>query len=182
MQNRVEAHETGTSDIETFVRNRYFYGKLMDVFHFDMEQNYSNRKRWLHNRLVSGYGVICGLGVLLTDDRKSIWVDSGAAIDKAGREILVPVRSSSVAIPEAPPPEHLTISGQTTEYDDRRQNCDEDGYAHVAISFHECASDPEPDVVRCGKCQHRIRNKKTEFSQFGLSPWSFAFPTELCQT
>src|SRR5206468_11586399 len=40
-------------------RNKYFYGKLMDVPHFQMEQTYGNWKRWLLNRLALGEGVLC---------------------------------------------------------------------------------------------------------------------------
>jgi len=48
---------TCAASVKTFVRNRYFYGKLLDVFHFELEQNYLNAKRWLLTRLVTGYGV-----------------------------------------------------------------------------------------------------------------------------
>jgi hypothetical protein len=136
---------TGATDIQTFVRNRYFYGKLMDVFHFEMEQRYFNQKRWLLNRLVTGYGVICGLNVELTQDGKNIRVTPGVAIDKAGREIVVPVPSKPLAIPEAPPP-----STQGTDQTQQRM-CDEEGWAHIEICFHECDSDPEP--VRAGDCE-----------------------------
>src|SRR5476649_2519593 len=76
MYNGVASPEA-CADITTFVRNRYFYGKLLDVSHFESEQAYFNEKRWLLNRLVTGYGVICGLNVGLTDDAKQIWVDPG---------------------------------------------------------------------------------------------------------
>src|SRR3970282_1579003 len=47
--------------LESPTRNRYFYGKLLTERHFDLEQRYFNRKRWLLNRLTLGSGVICGL-------------------------------------------------------------------------------------------------------------------------
>jgi hypothetical protein len=145
VQNEMNTPGTGATDIQTFVRNRYFYGKLMDVFHFETEQSYFNEKRWLLNRLVSGYGVICGLNVRLTADGKNIWVDPGVALDKAGREILVPMRSKPVAIPEAPPQ-----AAPAPEQGREPTMCDEEGWAHIAICFHECDSDPEP--VRAGDC------------------------------
>ncbi len=147
VQNGMNTPGTGATDIQTFVRNRYFYGKLMDVFHFETEQNYFNEKRWLLNRLVTGYGVICGLNVGLTDDGKNIWVDPGVAIDKAGREIVLPCRSKPVAIPEAPPRE----PAPTPEGGHDHAMCDEEGWAHIVICFHECDSDPEP--VRAGDCE-----------------------------
>src|SRR5947207_14274002 len=102
MQNGMRTHEHGASDIHTFVRNRYFYGKLMDVFHFETEQSYFNEKRWLLNRLIDDYGVSCGLNVGLTEDGRSVWVDPGGAIDKCGQQTLVTARSTTLPLPGAP--------------------------------------------------------------------------------
>ena len=131
------------ADIKTFVRNRYFYGKLLDVSHFESEQAYLNEKRWLLNRLVTGYGVICGLNVGLTEDCKQIWVDPGVAIDKAGREIVVPVRSMSKPIPE------VTSAEQAGEKPNG--NDDEDcNVASIYICYHDCPDNPEP--IRASDC------------------------------
>jgi hypothetical protein len=73
-------------------RNHYFYGKLMDVCHFEMEQTYGNHKRWLVNQHALGAGVLCGLDVKAHDEK--LWVDPGMAIDGYGREIIKPVRTS----------------------------------------------------------------------------------------
>src|SRR5256885_16013714 len=69
-------------------RNNYFYGKLLDVGHLEMEQRYFNRKRWLVNRLAVGCGVLCGLHG--TEEEGRLIVAPGAAIDGLGREIAVP--------------------------------------------------------------------------------------------
>lgn len=69
-------------------RNNYYYGKLMDVLHFEMEQSYVNRKRWLLNRLSLGEGVLCGLTVQVVNGE--LCVNPGVAIDGFGREIIVP--------------------------------------------------------------------------------------------
>ena len=37
------------------VRNRYYYGKMLDAWHLELEQVYGNRKRWLVNRLSRAY-------------------------------------------------------------------------------------------------------------------------------
>ena len=70
--------------LETPVRNRYFYGKLLDVEQFELETRYLNAKRWLLNRLVTGYGVVCGLDVLPGDEPNELWIGPGVAIDKLG--------------------------------------------------------------------------------------------------
>jgi len=69
-------------------RNRYFYGKLLTVRDFESEQKYFNDKRRMINRLLNGAGVVCGLQVVAVDD-KTISVESGMALDYAGREIVL---------------------------------------------------------------------------------------------
>lgn len=112
----MNAQMPATTDVTTPVRNRYFYGKLLDVFHFEMEQNYFNTKRWLLNRVVTGYGVICGLQVMLTPDGKSVYVTPGIALDKCGREIIVCQQSEPTPLPQptAPPPSSTTTAPTNT--------------------------------------------------------------------
>jgi len=69
-------------------RNRYFYGKLLTVRDFEVEQKYFNDKRRLLNMAVTGAGVVCGLNVTQSDET-TIMVESGLAIDYKGREIVV---------------------------------------------------------------------------------------------
>jgi hypothetical protein len=117
--------------VKTFVRNRYFYGKMMDVLQFELEQDYVNGKRWLINRLVLGYGVVCGLDVEAGDDNASVVVQPGLAIDKWGREIIVPCASQPVPVPPVP---------ATAPADD----CDDTNCFHLMLCYHECQSDPVP--------------------------------------
>lgn len=72
-----------------FERNSYFYGKLLTVRDFESEQQYVNDKRRLLNRLLFGSGIVTGLQVVRVDD-KQITVEAGVAIDRYGREIVVP--------------------------------------------------------------------------------------------
>lgn len=71
-----------------FERNRYYSGKMLTSADFTAEQLYMNNKRRFLNHVLYGRGVVCGLGVLNLDEL-SILVESGAAIDGAGREIVV---------------------------------------------------------------------------------------------
>ena len=88
--------------LSQFQRNRYFYGKLMTVKDFEVEQDYMNEKRRLLNRLVAGAGVICGLRPDQDDveisnaggNIKIKFVTGGAAIDGWGREIVIPIEDS----------------------------------------------------------------------------------------
>jgi hypothetical protein len=129
--------------VKTFVRNRYFYGKLLDVYHFDLEQNYLNAKRWMLNRLVVGYGVICGLDVQVGQDGKSVVVLPGIAVDKCGREIVVPQTSSPLPLP--PPPQATAGASDSTS-----DECCDQNWVHLCICYHECPSDPVPGLG--GEC------------------------------
>lgn len=71
-----------------FERNRYYAGKLLTSADFEAEQLYMNNKRRFLNRIMFGSGIACGLSVVNLDDL-SILVESGVAIDAAGREIVV---------------------------------------------------------------------------------------------
>jgi hypothetical protein len=81
--------------LRQFERNKYFYGKLMTVRDFELEQEYFNGKRHLLNRLTHGKGLLCGFSnieLLQNSDEVSVWFrDGGVALDSLGREIVVPV-------------------------------------------------------------------------------------------
>ena len=69
-------------------RNRYFYGKLLTVRDFEIEQKYGVNKRCLSNRVLRGAGVACGLGVTVDNDSTLI-IGSGMALDYEGHEIVI---------------------------------------------------------------------------------------------
>ena len=77
------------ANFSPFERNRYFYGKLLTVRDFETEQRYCTGKRSLLNRVVTGAGVVCGLGVMASDE-STLMIGSGMALDYQGREIVVP--------------------------------------------------------------------------------------------
>ena len=59
---------SGNTDFFPLERNRYFYGKLLTVRDFEIEQKYMRNSSQLVRRLVYGAGVVCGLGVSASDD------------------------------------------------------------------------------------------------------------------
>lgn len=71
-----------------FERNKYFYGKLLSVDDFQLEQRYVNDKRRMSNRFLYGAGVVAGLHVVRVDE-KTISLEAGFAMDSQGREIVV---------------------------------------------------------------------------------------------
>src|SRR4029453_1272983 len=139
--------------VMSFSRPRYFYGQLLDVRHFESEQEYFKRKLWMLNRMVSGYGVVCGLDVQVGDDDHSVVVMPGLALDKFGREIVVPHRSKKVPI-ESRPPKDPEKTEKKEQYKDEGGHCDDD-WVHLVICYQECRTDPEP--VLSGGCDEGDR-------------------------
>lgn len=134
------------------VRNRYFQGKLLDAHHFQLETAYFRGMRHLLNRFVSGYGVVCGLDVQLGPDSRHIVVTSGLAIDKWGREIIVPDKTGPIEIPPHLLPDPVTDTPPAPERSQRKRDRDEDDepVIRVLLCYHECESDPVP--VMSGDC------------------------------
>ena len=135
----IETEMQRVCDLHAPIRNRYFYGKLLDSYHFELETGYFNSKRWLLNRLVTGYGVVCGLDVCATSDGKNIIVTPGVAIDKHGREIIVDQETQPVMIPALP--------AATAPEENKEQ---EDLHLHVVLCYHQCTDQPAP--VLTGDC------------------------------
>jgi hypothetical protein len=129
--------------LRTFERNRYFHGKLLDVFHFELEQNYLNGKRWLLNRLISGHGVLCGLDVQPAREGRAVYVTSGVALDRAGHEIVVPRASGPVPLPPRPMP------AEGGPGDSKKEE-----FVHLCIGFNPCEAEPTPVLVDdCGQAK-----------------------------
>ena len=73
------------------VRNRYFFGKLLDASDLEMEQTYFLEKRRLHNRHLHGWGVVTGYAVSMR--KGTVIVEPGMAIDCAGYDIVLDTRA-----------------------------------------------------------------------------------------
>lgn len=123
------------------VRNRYFYGKLLDVRHFEMEQAYGLRQRWLINRVGLGSGVLCGLG-LHAADSGSVLVDPGVAVDGWGREIVV-TTPRCIVDPHQPTDGFGRPDGDPLT----------EGNVTLYLCYTECDGDPTPTIT--GDCDSR---------------------------
>jgi hypothetical protein len=160
-----DQHTEGCAAVNSFSRPRYFYGQLLDVRHFESEQEYFKRKLWMLNRMVSGYGVVCGLDVQVAEGDRGVVVMPGLALDKCGREIVVPCRSKTVVIDPVPPKEPGPQYGDKKDsykeppYKESgyKDNDDyrEDDWVHLVICFREQRTDPEP--VLAGGCDDTDR-------------------------
>jgi hypothetical protein len=75
-------------------RIRYFTGRHMTARDFTDADDYHRSMRYLHNRVLHGWGIVCGLTVRPHHEPKCrpcrVIVRCGLAIDCCGREIVVP--------------------------------------------------------------------------------------------
>jgi hypothetical protein len=130
----------GICDIPYFERNNYYHGKLMTVRDFFAEQCYSNEKRWLINRMIHGWGVMCGLDVKQKPvdpgdlskgyDPHKVLITPGLALDCCGREILVCKEQEVVLVPEV------------SECDKEKPEDETEKKLVLCLEFHECKTEP----------------------------------------
>ena len=115
-------------------RNHYFYSKLLDVPHLEMEQGYGRELRHLLNRTSLGAGVLCGLGVGAREGL--LRVLPGVAVDAAGREIVVPepFTVDPWRAGTGCGPEHAT---EPLDPDTRHE-------VTLCLAYHECLADWSP--------------------------------------
>lgn len=121
----------GVCEIPSFERNNYFYGKLMTVRDFFAEQCYFNEKRWLINRMIHGWGVVCGLDVLSCEgDSTTVVVTPGLALDCCGREILVCEEREVKLLPEP------------SECHEEKEEEEGERKYFICIEYLECKTEP----------------------------------------
>lgn len=75
-------------------RPNYYHGQMLTARDFAAEQAYHLNRRYLLNRLLHGWGIVCGLNVSRRADAEEenllLVVTAGVAIDGCGREIISP--------------------------------------------------------------------------------------------
>jgi hypothetical protein len=90
----------GCAGVGVFSRLRYFHGQPLGALDLRQEQAYHLQKDRLRNRLLHGWGIVCGLDVRVSTEAycrsedkdpasTEVVVLRGAAIDCAGNEIVV---------------------------------------------------------------------------------------------
>ncbi len=150
------AKACGVCRVSPFVRNNYFYGKLMTVRDYFAEQAYFNEKRWLINRMVNGTGVVCGLDVV-EKSGDTVCVTPGLAIDDCGREIAL-CEEQVVSLDWEP-------SEEGKEESDAAKRI-------ICIEYYECNTEPValPPIV-CDEKEKTAHNRIMESSKIKVVPY-----------
>ncbi|HEX7317678.1 MAG TPA: hypothetical protein VF297_27495 [Pyrinomonadaceae bacterium] len=127
--------EEARCSLQTFERNRYFYGKPMTVSDFEAEQRYLIGKHRYINRLVHGAGVLCGLQVTVPTgfsiERPTVEVAEGAALDCCGN-LIVNGRASTVEV---------------------KGDYNPEGLNYLYIKYTECSKQPVKLATNGSSCE-----------------------------
>lgn len=116
-------------------RNRYFTGKYMTARDFQDEQSYFLSRHRLHNRLLHGWGIVCGLKVTPhpNPDCALRWVviQPGIAIDCCGRELIIDCEiARELPLPRVKEEDDEAYKAQkSAEYDADESEANADAYA-----------------------------------------------------
>lgn len=151
-----------TCEPQTPLRNHYFFGKLMDVPDFEVEQAYVVEKFKRHHARLHGSGVICGLAVRAHPNpacrERYVIVAPGAALDCCGNEILV-IEPQTIDLTAFPALAALSV--------------EPDGVDHrlaLCIRYRECPTEEVPVLYdACGCDDNRCApNRILETYTFDL--------------
>jgi hypothetical protein len=130
-------------------RMRYFPGRYMSARDFTDEQTYFLSRRHLHNRILHGWGVVCGVHVYPhpaeTCRKDHVKVDCGIGLDCCGHELVVPKAvvppaipwsgrpaDNPVPVPAPPPAEPPAANAPATAAPEAAPHPDAGGGAHAA--------------------------------------------------
>lgn len=150
-----------------FERNNYFYGKQFTVRDLLQEQKYLNEKRWLVNRAVLGWGVVCGLEVRWEPARGRLVVGTGMALDCCGREIVV-CEEQSVEFEQYE--EACRRAGEQPHFEGRFVLC---------LEYYKCKTEPvELPPLGCDKQGRTEYNRIREGFKLRLKPYDEACPKQ----
>ena len=102
------------SDPKPFERPRYYFGRLLTVDDFTLEQNYFRGKQKLHNRALHGFGLVSGLRVCVESGK--VIVSAGLALDCEGNELVVGTNETA-----PPPPESWQTAYVNAHYAEQQE-------------------------------------------------------------
>jgi len=154
----IEKSEDKNCDFNDFKRVRYFHGMLMGDRDFREEQVYHIEKRKMLNKMLHGWGVVCGLGLSTVDCKSStISIGKGLALDCNGNEIFVnapyeldvaeAIKSCSASKKQMTAEETCLQQGQpVAEFDTW----------YVVIKYREVPVTPVPVYAPGGGCEEKV--------------------------
>jgi hypothetical protein len=139
-------------DYNAYKRVRYFHGMLLTERDFQEEQIYHQEKRRLLNRMLHGWGVVCGLSVKPTKPESSkIIITPGTALDCHGNEIVV-CNDFEVDLKKLP---DLCPDTSTGDRDPCAERQAGDCKYYIGIKYIEAPTDPVAVYLPGGSCEEK---------------------------
>jgi hypothetical protein len=162
--------DTNSPGIE---RPSYFHGQMLTARDFADEQDYFRQKLRRHNRLLHGWGVVCGLRVTPAKDGCAVMVSPGYALDPCGDEILV----------EEEAPLSLPSQGCETADEVSRRRTETaicpDGVWYVAVRHAEVPTQVVPVLGESGETDGMEPSRVRETYELRVLATSPALPPGL---
>lgn len=151
---------------DPFKRVKYTMGLVLGVDEFEQEQTFFLERDRLQNRMLHGYGTVCGLE--LSADGTKVTVTPGLAVDPLGREIRVtPDQCADLSNWLAVQQNRDDV---TKLHDGRPENLD----LYVVLCYVECETDKVPvPGAPCRSQEESIAPSRITESfrlQFALTP------------
>jgi hypothetical protein len=147
----------GCGDLPELARLRYFHGQPLGALDMRREQSYHRDRARMHNRLLHGWGIVCGLDVGVAPRKPADECDEdptfaevivlpGAALDCLGNEIILRH------------PRPVYVDTLLSEHD-RKMLADKPGTVYLTLCFHELPIDPARPLLMGGcdpvpACEH----------------------------
>lgn len=158
----------------SFERNRYFYGKMLTVRDFEVEQKYGIEKNHLVNRLILGEGIVRGLEVENIELQKQreeyflkIKLSQGVALDYYGHEIVVSKNISEELGVEPGGTKYIYIEYKEEDKEpipNIANGSSDDYYSNrIEETFHISISSEPPEEVEKETGQKNFRYKQRVF-------------------
>jgi hypothetical protein len=146
-----------------FERNNYFYGKQFTVRDLLQEQSYFDGKRQLVNRMVIGWGVVCGLEVRWEPAKREFVVESGMALDCCGHEIIVCE------------PQRVAFESYEEQCRAAREKPDRKSKLVLCLEYDECQAEPvELPAVGCDDEERVEFNRVRDGFKLSIKEWKEA--------
>ena len=140
--------DNGCADVGHFSRLRYFHGQVLGSLELRTEQGYFVERNRLHDRLLHGWGIVCGLDVRVVPKQacdpadqdpttSEVIIMPGAAVDCAGNEIVV----------AHPRPVYLDSLFDDADLASLRAT---PATVYLSLCYHEVLTDPMRPITGCG--------------------------------
>jgi hypothetical protein len=130
----------------TIERTRYFTGQVLGEADLTQEQLYFREKARRHNRMLHGWGIVCGLCIRPGPAGGELTVEPGYALDPYGNEIVVEDNVTVDLCSEDD--DGNAVSPCPQPDDDQRERVRRERSPgrplYLAIRYAECATRPVP--------------------------------------